>query len=55
MCVIAGTVTVAPSVAIVLEPAMAGTPRAAVPFVPPSSAPRFEPGLARGPPTLAPS
>ena len=52
LCAFAASVVDAPSIVVVLAPATAGMPRAAAPFLAPASAPRFEPGLARGPPTL---
>lgn len=52
LCAFAAGVVDAPSIVVALAPATTGTPRAAAPFVAPTSAPRFEPGLARGPPTL---
>ncbi|MBL9086993.1 MAG: hypothetical protein JNM10_07595 [Planctomycetia bacterium] len=52
LCAFAAGAVDAPAVVVALTPAAAGTPRAPTPFVAPSSAPRFEPGLARGPPTL---
>lgn len=52
LCAFAAGAVDAPAVVVALAPATAGTPRAPTPFVAPPSAPRFEPGLARGPPTL---
>lgn len=52
LCAFAAGVVDAPSIVVALAPATAGTPRATAPFLAPTSAPRFEPGLARGPPTL---
>lgn len=52
LCAFAAGAVDAPSIVVALAPATAGTPRAPTPFVAPSSAPRFEPGLARGPPPL---